>query len=61
MAAYMTDEEIEQLEEGIVVALNGDHCRAVDVLARGLIRTLAELKLRRSQAGAKTHELAQSA
>jgi hypothetical protein len=47
MMAYMTDREIAEAEERMLRSLRGDHSRAVDELCRLLVRTLAELKLRR--------------
>ncbi len=58
---YMTDREIEDLEERMLDALNGDHCAAIDTLCRGLLRTLGELKVRRASDPVKIRRFAQSA
>lgn len=47
---YMTDEELDSIEAQMTEALDGDHCRAVDTLVRGLIRTISELRSRRNAA-----------
>jgi hypothetical protein len=44
----MSDDDIARIELSIGDALDGDHCEAVDVLCRGLIRTLGELKRERA-------------
>jgi hypothetical protein len=46
----MTDEELDSIEAQMTEALDGDHCRAVDTLVRGLIRTISELRSRRNAA-----------